>query len=138
MNIDQIAPGVVDGAYLKSLQTRLKEAKAKEAEANAEWKKAKEVATQLQLVAFQLQGVRQDIEEEIRQLLEESKMPVISEHALLRYLERVGGIDIESTKKEMLSEQAVKMIKFINGNGKARVNGVDYIVKNNTIVTVTK
>lgn len=62
----------------------------------------------------------------------------VSEHGLLRYLERIKGIDIEQVKKEMIpkellefSEQEIKELNF-------EKQGIKYIVKGNNIVTVIK
>lgn len=57
----------------------------------------------------------------------------ITEHAILRYLERVKGIDMESIKKEMvpdeLKEKALK-------NGNYEINKLKYIVQGKQIITV--
>lgn len=62
---------------------------------------------------------------------------VITEHILLRYLERVKGINMEEIKKEILDDELKKQILTL-GSGKFRRNGFRLIVKNNSIVTVEK
>lgn len=60
----------------------------------------------------------------------------ISEHGLLRYLERVKGIDIEAIKKEMIPEELLELsdhdIKDLN----YEKTGLKYVVKGNKIITV--
>lgn len=62
---------------------------------------------------------------------------VITEHILVRYLERVKGIDMEEIKKEILDDELKKQILTL-GSGKFHRNGFRLIVKNNSIVTVEK
>lgn len=60
----------------------------------------------------------------------------ISDHGLLRYLERVKGIDIEAIKKEMIPEELLELsdhdIKDLN----YEKTGLKYVVKGNKIITV--
>ncbi|MEG0235850.1 MAG: hypothetical protein RR523_06440 [Cetobacterium sp.] len=60
----------------------------------------------------------------------------ISEHGLLRYLERVKGINIEAIKKEMIPEELLELsdheIKDLN----YEKTGLKYVVKGNKIITV--
>jgi hypothetical protein len=64
------------------------------------------------------------------------KKPVahVTDHAVLRYLERVKGIDIEAVRLEVghVVDRAVEM-----GAGAAIVDGVRYVLNERTIVTVT-
>ena len=62
---------------------------------------------------------------------------VITEHILVRYLERVKGIDMEEIKKEILDDELKKQILTL-GSGKFHRNGFRLIVKNNSILTVEK
>jgi chromosome segregation ATPase len=59
----------------------------------------------------------------------------VSEHAVLRYLERVQGIDISSIKETILNDQIKEQIQTL-GNGVYPNNGFRVRVKNNVIVTV--
>ena len=64
--------------------------------------------------------------------------PIITEHALLRYLERVKGIDLGQIQKEIMTEYMIDMIKRIH-SGKIPIpgmNGVRVIVRNESIVSV--
>jgi chromosome segregation ATPase len=64
-----------------------------------------------------------------------SAEPIVSEHAILRYLERVRGIDLEEIKKEILDDKAKEHIKFAK-SCKIKRSDHTLIVRDNTIVTV--
>lgn len=64
-----------------------------------------------------------------------SAEPIVSEHAILRYLERVKGIDLEEIKKEILDDKAKEHIKFAK-SCKIKRSDHTLIVRDNTIVTV--
>lgn len=60
----------------------------------------------------------------------------ISEHAIVRYFERVKGFDIEQVEKEILSEQVVKLVEQLGGNGQYPNEGFSVVMKNYTVTTV--
>ena len=62
---------------------------------------------------------------------------VITEHILVRYLERIKGINMKEIQKEILDESLKKQIMTL-GSGKFYKNGFKLIVKNYSIVTVKK
>lgn len=63
---------------------------------------------------------------------------VVTEHAIIRYLERCKGLDLDAVKSEILSEERRKMIKAM-GNGKFPIgDGARIVVKGNSIVTIEK
>lgn len=74
---------------------------------------------------------------EMIQKAENTKTLKVSEHAIVRYFERVKGFNIEEIEKEILSENVVSLINKLDGNNGTYPNG-DYsvILKNNTIITV--
>lgn len=74
-----------------------------------------------------------DLETKIKKELNSSV--VISEHAILRYLERVKGIDLEEIKQELLDEKTYNMIDFAK-SCRVKKSGYDIIAKNNVIVTI--
>ena len=60
----------------------------------------------------------------------------ISEHAILRYLERVCLIDLDKIKNEILDDKTKTLIRKL-GNGKYPINnGFKIVVKNNVVLTV--
>lgn len=68
--------------------------------------------------------------------IENNKDVVISEHAILRYLERVKGFNLEDIKNEMLDVTTKDTLKVLPVN-KIKCAGYNLIVKNNVITTVT-
>ena len=61
----------------------------------------------------------------------------VSEHAIIRFIERVDEIDTEAIKREILSDDTIAKIRTL-GNGKYPINeGKNKIVvKNNVVITV--
>lgn len=63
----------------------------------------------------------------------------VSDHALLRYFERVGGVDVEAVRRalsERLSPAAEKAEEIKPGIFAIKFNGAHFIVKNRVIVSV--
>ncbi len=64
--------------------------------------------------------------------------PRISEHALLRYIERVYGFDLQKIESEILSDANKAAIRCVI-NGKVPIcNGFKAIVQNMTIVSIVE
>lgn len=113
---------------LKALQSRLKEAQAEvdscEERANramAVWKDSIDRVNKIQA--------------SIREIEDSAKEPIVSEHALLRYIERFMNVDLESVRRAILTENAVKLTRFTK-TGKVTTDGRRLVVKNGTVVTV--
>jgi Spy/CpxP family protein refolding chaperone len=63
--------------------------------------------------------------------------PTVSEHALLRYAERVYGLDVAMLTAELLTPETKAMINTV-GSGKIPLGDMmTLVVKNKTVVTVT-
>ena len=61
---------------------------------------------------------------------------IISEHSIIRYMERAMGLDIDQIKDQILTEDMLISIKAM-GSGKYPMReGLTAVVKDNTIVTV--
>lgn len=62
--------------------------------------------------------------------------PTISEHAILRYLERKYELDIEEVKKEMVTDKTLALVSQL-GDGKYPIDGGGkLVIKNNVAVSV--
>lgn len=63
--------------------------------------------------------------------------PVVSDHAVLRYLERVGGIDVEALRQAIGARTAVAAALGASG---VSVDGLTYVIQHTlgrpTVVTV--
>jgi len=85
------------------------------------------------------QKAYQSVEKIQRQIIDTKKAevePVVSEHALLRWLERVMRIDMNEVTKRILDESTKSKIMFA-GSGKIYKDGVCIVFKNKTVVTVS-
>ncbi|MEW6732137.1 MAG: hypothetical protein AB1489_12485 [Acidobacteriota bacterium] len=78
----------------------------------------------------------EEINKEIQKLRTTSPEPIVSEHALLRYLERVKGIDLHAIKREILTEQIVAAINQVGSCKISNGNGIKFVVKDRTIISV--
>ena len=54
------------------------------------------------------------VQGKLNELIETYKLPMVSEHAIIRYLERVKGIDINEIKNEVLTDNVKTMMEFSN------------------------
>jgi hypothetical protein len=93
-------------AELKSLKTRQSEL---EAERKRLTQQVSESQRQLSAVIRSLKAVNKDIDK----LVEANKGVVITEHAILRFIERVLGTDIESIKAMMMPEKTEEQIQLL-------------------------
>ena len=76
-------------------------------------------------------------EEELKKLKTGNKI-IVSEHAVLRYLERTMELDLKAVENEILSREVVSQYRTL-GNGKYPVsNGYKAVIKDNVVLTITK
>jgi hypothetical protein len=68
-----------------------------------------------------------------RRAAQDALVPTISDHALLRYIERICGVDVEAMKAELLTETVVLAIKQGATAVKSPVGTM--VIKGNTVVT---
>ena len=69
--------------------------------------------------------------------LGKDKVVEISDHAILRYLERIKGIDIEAIKEEMDIPKIQTMVNILGSTGKYPLCGYHAVVKDYIVTTVT-
>lgn len=62
-----------------------------------------------------------------------TKYEYLTDHALVRYLERSGAINVEEIKKNLLTETLAAGL--INNANKVKIGGFEFIVKNGKVVT---
>lgn len=116
---------------LKSLNTRIKKLQA-------EYKDIEEEIKALDRKKFQIFREQASLRQRVFEIEQASKEPVVTEHAMLRYFERVHGFNLEQIKKDILTPEVTKMIKEFK-SGKFPVdNGYKFKVvsKDKTIVTI--
>lgn len=112
---------------LKQLNTRLTKAKALEKEASDG-------------IAAARAHHKRCVEErsKLESMLEAASRKGLSltEHAILRYLERVHGLNINEVQDKILTEELKAMVEKL-GNGKYPIgHGVRAVVRNNAIISI--
>jgi hypothetical protein len=113
---------------LKSLQTQLKKLESEKQELR------KVVSETTKLISQKDAKIN-----EIKKLIQKQseKETIISEHAILRYLERVEGIDLETIKQKILTSDIKNHMKVLGNNGKYKIDSTFYVViKDNVVVTI--
>jgi len=108
----------------KELKTQETKLAAKLNTANDDLRTAKNSVASIN---HKLKGIRE-------QLANGSDGVVVSEHAMLRYIEREKGIDLKLIKAEILTDTVKEQIKVI-GSGKIPLCNLNLIVKNKIIVS---
>lgn len=113
---------------LKGLQTQLAQATAKRELLQQEvFNTQKEVHTLTTRI--------KSLNNRIKQLKENEHEPVVSEHAILRYLERVKGVDLDALKHEIMDDKTVENIKFLK-SGKIKRAEYDMVIQDNVVVSI--
>jgi len=126
-----------------SEHSRLKKLQTLETEARTTLETAKEEQRESSRKVNQASETLRGIRAEIRQLTVGNPTVVVSEHAILRYFERVLGYDLEEIKMQIVPQQSQQQIAHFGG-GTFPVNGhpdsghppFKIRVRNNTVVTV--
>lgn len=77
----------------------------------------------------------QNLRDEIEKFDKNGKLKV-SEHAIVRYLERVKGFDISEIEKEILTDEVITLVKKLGGNGVYPNKHFKVLIKNYTVTTV--
>lgn len=106
-------------AELKALHTKLNE--------------AEDILRQLRNQVAEADNKVRRIKSEIQTIIDSEI--VISEHAILRYLERIKGIDMNVIKEEMMPEKVMKQIQILS-SGKFPCDTHYLKVKNRVVITV--
>jgi hypothetical protein len=79
-----------------------------------------------------------EIDRAIFNLADQAKEPVVTEHALLRYVERVMGVDLDEIRAQILNESAVGLINQLRT---AKIpmrqgSGFRLVVRDRTVVSI--
>lgn len=78
----------------------------------------------------------QAVEREITALQAKSPVPVVSEHAILRYLQRVKGLDLDAICREIMPDGVAEQIKLLKTCKLPVGNGVYLVVENHVVRTI--
>ncbi len=72
--------------------------------------------------------------------MSENKPIKISDHALVRYLERVKGENFDEIRKEIVPEKVLDAIRTLGGKGEypVQIGEIEYMVRvdNHTVITL--
>lgn len=80
--------------------------------------------------------LKENLEEVDSKIARLKSNPIVSEHAVLRYVERAMEIDIDEIKRRILSDETKQRIQEL-GSGKFPIgDGLRAVVKGNVVVTV--
>lgn len=120
--------GKADTTKLKGLQTQINKLESeisltkgdistKQRELNIKTKRLNELNTELR----KLQG---------------NKELIVSEHAIIRYMERCRGIDIGEVIEEIKNETITGLYEKLGGSGVYPCDEFKAVVKNNIVVTI--
>ncbi len=63
---------------------------------------------------------------------------VITDHAVVRYLERVIGVDVDALKREIVNEETAKIINRLKTLKISTPTQAKLVVVDKTVVTVVK
>jgi adenylosuccinate lyase len=91
-----------------------------------------EMETRLADARALLGNVRTELERRLRPV----EKPTVTDHALLRYLERVHGVDVAAMKAHILTDNVTAAIHA--GASSVIMDGVRFVIKGNALVTVTE
>jgi hypothetical protein len=95
-----------------------------------------EVANKQREYNQKLQAIEK-IKNEMTKLNNDEKAKV-SEHAIVRYFERVKGFDINQIEKEILSENILNLIEKLGGSGNYPNGSFTVVMKNFVVTTIYK
>lgn len=120
---------IKNSTELKGLETRYKEIETKRNLLIKEIEEKQQQSTimrkQLVILKGQIESVKQKSDGKI----------VVSEHSMLRYIERVLGIDLKTIEDKILSDEEKDTVKTL-GNCTYPKDGFKIKIKDNTVVTV--
>jgi predicted RNase H-like nuclease (RuvC/YqgF family) len=118
----------LDGAKIKSIQTMIAKTQLEIDDLKAQQRSIGESMNK------QLSRL-QKYEEELQSLKQRSKEIIVSEHAILRYLERVYKLDTNKLYEEIVTVELKNNYAKL-GNGSYSIDGCMVKIVDNVIVTV--
>lgn len=120
---------LTDSEQLKALQVRATKAGQ---EVNAIRTEMQDVNRRLSEAKARLDAINA----EIAKLRENASEPIVSEHAMLRYCERVLGIDMSEVRAKILSPRNVATINFVRTGKVPGGDGMTLIVRDRSVVSI--
>ena len=93
-----------------------------------------EIASKQRTLSQQMKDIER-MKSEINKLNKTDELKV-TEHAIVRYFERVKGFDIEQIESEILSEKVRGFVEKLGGNGTYPNDGHQVVMKNKVVITI--
>ena len=93
-----------------------------------------EVANKQREYDHKLQAIKR-LKEEILKF-DEKKILRVSEHAIVRYFERVKGFNIGEIEEEILSDEVKRLVEVLGGSGSYPNKDYSVVMKNYTVTTI--
>lgn len=79
------------------------------------------------------------VKKQIKSIQQQGTCITVSDHCMIRYMERVMGVDIEYIKSQVLSSSVIEAIIAVNGNGEISLSdGEKLIVRDFKAITIVK
>lgn len=116
-------------------QVQLKGLNTRKSRLQEEVKQLRDQVADLSRNINQKNAQMQDIDRQIASL--QKKDIIVSEHAILRFIERTMGLDVEAIKAHIVSDTMKTQIAALGGKGVfPHPQGGKLRVNNNTVVTI--
>ena len=84
----------------------------------------------------ELSQKKNTVEQKIGNILRDGKELEVSDHAVVRYLERVEKKDLEQVKHNILTEEFMRIYNELGDGSIPNGNGLVVVVRNRRVVTV--
>ncbi len=122
---------------LKALRSRLSSAQAELAASEQITKDLQSKASNSQRQTADWRSKVQQLAAQIEEATAIAPEPIVTEHAMLRFLERVYGIDLNQIKETILTQGLVMAVNQFK-SGKFPIEGYECraVVKDRTIITI--
>ncbi len=118
---------------MKNITNRIDELKKKIDNVNSFLIKNEQERTKLNINKFKYEEELYKLQKELK----DKNEVIITDHAILRFLERTKSINLLEVKNKILSDNVKKAIETL-GSGKFPIDDVVLVVKDKVIVTVLK
>jgi len=118
-----------DSQELKQLQSR-------ETKLSTELKHLSEEDVSIQRKLAKERRRLATLKKKISSLKQKSAVPIVSEHAILRYIERTMGVDVEHLKQEILTDKVLDQFKVLGSGKYPTTGGCKAVIKDGVVVTV--
>lgn len=77
------------------------------------------------------------LKQNLANLMRKKECLMVTDHAIVRYLERVRGLNIQQVKDEILTDHAIGLIEKLGTNGEYPTgNGFSIVLRERNVVTI--